>query len=371
MNAQLLDKLTITRYNQCMKLLKQWWHWAITHKKITIPAIAALLILVLLLRPKAPQPPATTTIHRTTVTQTVSVSGTIAAKRSVNLTFPLGGTIAWVGVKKGDTVTAGQTIATLDERTAEKNLKSALIAYSLQRNTFDQNIANNNGISNPASALNDSMKRILQNNQYNLDQAVNSVELQDLARQQAILTSPIAGLVTRADAETAGVTATAATVYTITDPSSIVFDMDVDEADVSKITIGQNAKIVLDAYADKTITLPIVSIDFVSHATSSGGNAYTVEAQLGDNSGYRYRVGMNGNADIVTAESVGVLSVPLSAVTDDKFVYVQKGKKFIKTKVVLGLQSDTDAAVESGLKDGDIVALDPNTVVKNKLVASR
>lgn len=354
-----------------MKLLQKIWKWILTHKKISIPALIILLILVFIFRPKPPKPIATTTIHPTNVTQVVSVSGTVAAKKSVNLTFPIGGTIAWLGVQKGDIVTAGQTIAMLDERTAQKNLQAALISYSLQRNTFDQNIANNNGINDPANALNDNMKRILQNNQYNLDQAVNSVELQDLARQQAVLTTPIAGLVTRADAQAAGVTANATTVFTITDPTSIVFDMDVDEADVSKITTSQTAKITLDAYPDSAFSLPISSIDFVSHTTTSGGNAYTVEAKIADNPNYRYRVGMNGNADIVTAQRIGVLSVPLSAITDDQAVYVKEGKKYAKRKIHLGLQSDTDAEVTAGLSAGDIVALDPNSVVTNKLVASK
>lgn len=367
----LLDKLTITSYNYLMNLIQKVWRWISTHKKISIPAVIVLLLILFALRPKAPPQPATITVHKGTVTQLVSVSGTVTAKSSVNLTFPIGGTITWVGVKKGDTVTAGQTIATLDERTAEKNLQAALISYSLQRNTFDQNVANNNGISNPVNALNDSMKRILENNQYNLDQAVNSVELQDLAKQQAVLSTPIAGIVTRADAETPGVTALATVIYTITDPTSIVFDMDVDEADISKIATGQIAKIVLDPYPESTLSLPITSIDFVSHTTASGGNAYTVEAQLGANPNYRYRVGMNGNADIVTAERVGVLHIPLSALTDNTYVYVHHGKKFLKTKVALGLQSDTDAEVTAGLSEGEVVALDPNTVEKDKLVATK
>ena len=349
-----------------MTFIRKAWKWIRTHKKITIPLFILLIILVLIFRPRPPKAIATATVHPTTVTQIVSVSGTVAAKKSINLTFPIGGTIAWVGVQKGDTVTAGQTIATLDERTAEKNLQAALISYSLQRNTFDQTVVNNKD-----NVLTDSMKRILQNNQYNLDQAVNSVELQDLARQQAILSTPISGLVTRADAQNAGVTATAATVFTITDPTSIVFDMDVDEADVSKIDTSQTAKIILDAYPNDTLSLPVTSIDFVSHNTSSGGSAYTVEAKIPNNTNYRYRVGMNGNADIVTAQRTHVLSVPLSAITDDNAVYVQKGKKFAKTKIKLGLQSDTDAEVTAGLQTGDVVALDPNSVVTNKLVAAK
>ena len=378
-----------------MIFLRKAWKWIRTHKKITIPLFIVLIILVLIFRPRPPKPIATTSVHPTTVTQVVSVSGTVAAKKSINLTFPIGGTIAWIGVQKGDTVTAGQTIATLDQRTVLKNLQTALNNYRSTRDTFDQTIQNSqnqdvllneqqkslttagSGIgqygtdASSTNYINDAIKRILDQNQASLDNAVINVELQDLARQQAVLSTPISGLVTRADAQNAGVTATAATVFTITDPTSIVFDMDVDEADVSKIDTSQTAKIVLDAYPNATLSLPVTSIDFVSHTTSSGGSAYTVEAKIPNNTNYRYRVGMNGNADIVTAQRTHVLSVPLSAITDDNAVYVQKGKKFVKTKITVGLQSDTDAEVTAGLQSGDVVALDPNSVITNKLVASK
>ena len=354
-----------------MQFIKSFQHWVITHKKLSIPAVVIIVIIILIFRPKPAPAIVTTVIQPTTLTQIVSVSGTVNAKKSVNLTFPIGGTISWIGVQKGDTVKQWQTIATLDERTAQKNLQAALIAYSLQRNAFDQKIADNNGISSPTNALNDNMKRILQDNQYNLDQAVNSVELQDLARQQSILTTPIAGIVTRADAVASGVTATATTIFTVTDPSSVVFAMDVDEADVSKVKIGQIAQITLDAYANTVYKLPVTSIDFVSHTTSSGGNAYTVEAKLPQNVQDKFRVGMNGNADIITAQKQNVLSVPLSALNDDQTVYVKRGNKYVKTKVTLGLQTDTDAQVLSGLKQGDIVALDPAAVEKDKLVTTQ
>ncbi len=353
-----------------MHFLKKAWRWTRTHKKIVIPAIVILIVLGIILKPKTPPPIATAKIDFHTITQAVSVSGAIAAKRTINLTFPIGGKISWIGVKKGSKVSAYQTIATLDQATAEKNLKAALISYSLQRNTFDQNIVNNNNIGDPVNALNDNMKRILQNNQYNLDQAVNSVELQDLARQQSILTTPIAGIVTRADVEIAGGTVIAGTTFTVTDPSSLVFSMDVDEAEVSKIQPGQKVDVVLDAYSNKTLTLTIASIDFVSHTTSNGGNAYTVEAQVPED-GNMYRVGMNGDGEIVIQQKFHALTVPLSALDVDNNVYIKTGKKYKKIKVTLGLQSDTDAEVLSGLHEGDVVALDPSTVTASKLVATK
>lgn len=348
-----------------MHFFKKYFLFFKKHKFIVIPTVIFLLILGFILRPKPAPQVVTQIITRHDITQSVSVSGSTTAKKMANLSFPVAGTISWVGVETGDTVTQGQIVATIDERTALKNLKAALLNYSLQRNTFDQNIANNNGIASPQDALNDNMKRILQNNQYNLDLAVNSVELQDLARQQSILSTPISGIVTRADASTIGVTATPTTIFTVVDPTSIVFNMDVDEADIGKIVAGQIVELTLDAFPDEKLKLPVDSIDFVSHKTSNGGDAFGVEVKLDNPNGFRYRIGMNGDANIIISEKHDVLTVPLSSIVSDNEVYVKKGKTYKKQTIKLGVESDTDAEVLSGLKEGDIIALDP-TQVTNK-----
>lgn len=352
-----------------MKRIKHFLSFLWSHKILTAIAIVILLVIGLILRPKHPAVVATQKIEPTDVVQTVSVSGTVAAKSMANLTFPVGGTINWVGVKTGDTVTAYQTIATLDQRTVLKNLQQSLLAYSIARNTFDQT-AENNGSANQQQALSnapsDAVKRVLQDNQYNLDTAVNSVELQNLAAQQSILTTPIAGVVTRADATNPGVTAGPTVVFTVVDPNSVVFNMDVDEADVSKVQLGQTADITLDAYPNDTLHLPVKSIDFVSHTTTNGGNAFTVTVTLDNTSSYKYRVGMTGDADITTAKRSHVLAVPLSSLVNNNQVYVMQGKKFVKKTVTLGLQSDTEAEVTSGLNAGDAVVIDPTQVPKNQ-----
>ncbi|MGH7246265.1 MAG: efflux RND transporter periplasmic adaptor subunit, partial [Candidatus Levyibacteriota bacterium] len=282
-----------------------------------------------------------------------------------DLTFPVSGTLAYIGVRKGDYVQRFQTIATLDERTVQKNLQQALITYSEQRNTFDQTNDNYNH-QTPSGALTDAIKRILQNNQYDLDKSVNSVELQDLVRQQAILASPIAGIVTRADATTPGITAgITGPTFSIVDPSSIAFDMDVDEADIGKVTVGQNVNVSLDAYPDETLHMQVSKIDFNSHTTSNGGNAFTVEVglQQSANGNYKYRVGMNGNADITVAQKENVLIIPIVSLVDDgASVYVQNGKKFMKKKVTTGLESDTEVEITGGLQENDIVVLEPSRI---------
>ena len=336
------------------------------HKIISIIVLVAIIIIGIIVWPKGGKPVLTETASIQDVIKTVSVTGTIDAQTSVNLTFQLGGTLTYLGVKNGDAVKAYQTIATLDQRTVQKNLQIALANYSQQRNSFETNMENSNPNNLDVNNLNLQLKRILQDNQFDLDKAVYSVELQDLVRQQSILTTPIAGIVTRADVATAGVNVNPTTTFTITDPNSLDFKMEVDEADIGQIKYGQIATASLDSFPNDNLKLTVDNIDFVSHLTTSGGNTFFVKANLPQNN--NYRVGMNGNADIIINAKYNVLTIQSSDVIDNNYVYVKTTKGFVKTKLVLGLQNDTQAQVLSGLSEGDTVAIDPTSVPQNLIV---
>ena len=348
-----------------MKIFSGIFSFIKKHKILTGIFIIIAGVVIFILRPKPEPVVPTQTVSRSHFVQSVSTSGTVQAKNFANLSFLTGGKLVYLGVKKGDMVKQYQTIATLDQRTLQKNLEAALITYSEQRNTFDQTRDTNQNRT-PQEALNDAMKRILENNQYDLNKAINSVELQSLAQEQSVLIAPISGLVTRADAKTIGVNVDATTTFSIVDPNTMVFDMDVDEADVGKISVGQKAELVLDAFSDVTIYEPITSIDFVSHTTSTGGTAYTAEINLPDNKDERYKIGMNGNADIIVAEKDSVISVPINALVDNQYVYVQISPNvFEKRRVYVGLQNDTNAEITKGLQSGEKIALDTTAAEKH------
>ncbi|CAN5197735.1 efflux RND transporter periplasmic adaptor subunit [soil metagenome] len=336
--------------------------WFKRNKKKSVIIFVAILLVAVIFRPKAPKPVPTTTVTRGDITQVVSASGTVFAASSVNLSFLTGGKLTYLGVKNGDEVKQYQTIAVLDQRSTQKNLENALIDYSKQRNTFDS-VQDSNGNTKPESAANATMRRILENNQNDLNKAVNSVELQSLAKEQSVLTSPIAGVVTRADVSSSGVNVGPTTTFTIADTSNLIFKADVDESDIGKIVVGQIMKITLDAFPDTPVNASVESIDVASHATSTGGNAYTVQATIPAGA-LAYRIGMNGDSQIVVAGNQNVITIPLSSLIDDTHIYVQKGKSFEKRQIRMGIQSDTEAEVVSGLKVGDKVALTPDDVEK-------
>src|SRR3989344_9462362 len=323
---------------------------------------AAIILFVLLVlfiaRPAPPKPVLIEKVKKADLVQSISITGTVAAEKSVDLSFQIAGKLAWLGVKKGDYTEAYQTIAVLDQRSAQKTLEKTLLDYSLQRSTFDETLEDNQNRT-PQEALNNEMKRILEANQWNLEKAVNSVELQDLVKQQSVLTSPISGILTRADVRVAGVNITGATVFTVTDPLSLKFIMEVDEADIAKIKEGQKVLVNLDPYPDKNLELLLDSIDFVTHSTSTGGNAYNVEAKMPTNTDYRYRVGMNGNAQIIIARKDDVLIIPLSSIVNDDKVIV-KTKEGLRKKIKIGRGNDISAQVLTGLEEGDEVVIEPS-----------
>ncbi len=338
------------------------FHFLKKHKKVYFTVLILLIIAIFIFRPAQPKPIEVQKVKKGEITESLSATGTIASKTSVNLNFLSSGKLVYLGAKKGDSVKAYQTIAVLDQRTLQKNLESALRNYSLQRNDFDQT-QNNNSNRTPNQALNDAMKRILQDNQYDLEKAVLSVELEQLAKENSVLTSPIAGIVTRADIQSAGLNITAATTFTVADPDNLIIKIDIDEADIGKIIIGEKINLVLDAYPDQALPLQITAIDFSSHTSDSGGNVYTIEAEMPKNTDAKYRIGMAGDAEIIIAQKKGALIISLASLDDNNNVYIKKDNIYTKTKVTIGIKSDTEAEVINGLKEGEEIALQPDEVI--------
>src|SRR5262245_31664294 len=98
---------------------------------IIVMIVVALLISSLQSR-TAPQTAATVSVTRGAIVASVAGSGTVVAAQSLDLPFQASGSVTAVLVHEGDTVTAGQPLAQLDDRelrsqvaAAQANLESA------------------------------------------------------------------------------------------------------------------------------------------------------------------------------------------------------------------------------------------------------
>jgi RND family efflux transporter MFP subunit len=295
---------------------------------------------------------------KTTLIKTVQSSGKIKAKKYAELKFQTSGTLTWVGVSEGDRVVPYQVIARLDSREVEKNLQKTLIDYSEQRNNFDTTQLNYNNMT-PDTALNDSMKRLLQSNQWDLNKAVYDVELKHLAVEYSSLSTPIGGIVTHIDTPTAGVNITPATAtFTVVDPESLIFEANIDEVDVGNLMVGQSALIALDAYPDATFSGKVSYISYSS--VLSGGGATVFPVQIAFDSPQKLRIGLNGDVTITSLTLPDVVVIPVEAVRESggkKYVYRKSKLKFEKIYITTKEQTDTSVAVGDGIQAGDEVVI--------------
>lgn len=296
-------------------------------------------------------------VERQDFAKTVSSSGKTSAAKSVELKFQTSGKLAWVGVKEGDTVTAYQAIAGMDVREVRKNLEKALRDYSSERNDFEETWRVTYDGKAPYQAFSDTVKRILEKNQWDLEKAVLDVELKHLAVEYATLVTPIAGLVTHIDAPIAGVNITPATaVFAISDPNSLIFEANVDEIDVGALALAQSATVVLDAFPDTVFRGKVSYISYASQTSSGGATVFPVKVAFDEPQSLR--IGLNGDITIDVERQPSVLTIPIEAVRESKgkkYVYRKTGKTYEKVEIIVGSQNENTIIVASGLTDGDSV----------------
>jgi len=296
-------------------------------------------------------------VTRKNFVKTISSSGKTKADKSVDLKFQTSGKLSWVGVKEGDKVNAFQVIANLDSREVQKNLEKALRDYSNERNDYEQTWRVTYDGKKPNDAFNDTVKRILEKNQWDLEKSVLDVELKHLAVEFAALITPIAGIVTHIDTPVAGVNITpASAVFSVADPNSLVFEANVDETEVGSLVVGQKTQITLDAYPEATFSGIVTYISYVSE--TSGGGATVFPVKISFDNPQQLRIGLNGDIAIEVSKQPDALTIPTEALREDSngpYVYRKTKTGFTKTVITVGLRNDDDVVVTSGLSSKDSV----------------
>jgi len=287
---------------------------------------------------------------------TILASGEIKAERDALVQFPASGLLAWVGVKKNDVVKKGQALASLDTRELRKKLEKTLNLYQTQRNSFEQTQEDYKDEKEKA-LLTEAIKRILDNAQNNLNNAVLDVELNDLAIKLSTIYAPFAGVVV-SDVPYAGtnILPSTASIH-IVDPQSLYFEALVDETDIAKIKTGETVKIRLDAFPEEVFEGVVSKIDLTSSLSSGGGTVYKTMVTFKDPVD-RFRLGMNGDAEFILNSVKEATLVPLNALWEKEsktYVWKVQNGRAVKTEVAVASTNDDWAQITTGVTAGDQV----------------
>lgn len=290
--------------------------------------------------------------------ESLSLSGQIDASEKATLKFQTGGKVTWVGVKEGDYVKKYQGIASLDQREVEKQLQRSLNLYMKSRWNFDQTKQDNKEAQYKDGDIGDRMKRLIDQSQFDLNNAVIDVELKDIAKEYAFLSTPIEGIVTKANPAHSGVNISPVQAeYEIVNPQTLFFSVNADQTEVVRLNPGQQGKIILDAYPNVTLPAGVSEIAYLPK-TDETGTVYEVKMSFGGGDMNMYRLGMTGDVEFVLREKDNIIVIPslyLKTVQNKTYVLKKNGTQKTEVEVKTGLEVDGDTEITQGLSTGDTI----------------
>mgnify|MGYP004702836675 FL=1 len=201
---------------------------------------------------------------------------------------------------------------------------------------------------------------------------ISMQNLQD-AMNNYTITAPISGTIIEKDAKVGDAVKAGDTLCIVYDLSYLEMSINVDELQISSISVGQQVQITADAVPDKTYVGTVTRVSM--KGTSNGGTTtYPVSIRIDDTDGLR--PGMNANAEIVVAEANNALVVPNAAVVRGSYVLVTKDSPsaanadtameapegFVYVPVKTGVSDDDYTQIVSGIQEGDTIGYDPSSV---------
>lgn len=305
-----------------------------------------------------PKTQTTITPQKETITEEITLTGSINATLKANLHFQASGQLAWVGVKAGDTVKKYQSIASLNKEALKKQLEIEFNNYkTAATNFYDTSDEYKDSI------LTDEVRRILQRSQNTLNNSVASYELNDLSIKYSTLTTPIAGVVVSVDQPNAGTNVLVTdNIATVIDPQSIYFSSKIDQEDVPKIKVGNKATIKLDSFSDTVFDSQISYIAFTP-VSGESSTVYEVRFSLpkDSNGDLKYRIGMDGDVSIPVKQNENALTLPIDSIYQDQeqtYVLVKGSNNDLTKKIIkTGIENDTTVEILEGLSENDQVVI--------------
>ena len=201
------------------------------------------------------------------------------------------------------------------------------------------------------------------------------ISLQNLQDTMAnyTVTSPISGTIIEKDAKVGDAVKSGDTLCVIYDLSYLEMVINVDELQISSLSVGQKVQITADAVQDKNYVGTVTRVS-MKGASNGGTTTYPVTIRIDETDGLR--PGMNANAEIVVAEAANALTVPNAAIVRGGYVLVTQDSPsaskadttmeapegFVYVAVKTGVSDDDYTQIVSGIQEGDTIGYDPNSV---------
>lgn len=371
-----------------------------------------------------------------TIIETVSATGKIQPEIEVKISSEVSGEIIELPIKEGQQVKKGDLLVKINpdiyvsgvNRTAaslsttkaglsqaDAQVKEAKANYDRNKTLFEKGIISKSEWDRVVSAYEVAVAN-KQSAYYNVQSASATLtEAKDNLGRTTIY-APADGTISLLSVELGervlGTQQMAGTeLLRVANLNNMEVEVDVNENDIVKVSIGDSAKIEVDAYLKKEFKGIVTSISnsASTQLTADQVTNFKVKVRIlkesyqdlleGKPANYSpFRPGMTATVDIITKRKEKVIGVPISAVVikedttsvkkdiiaelekeekqnkgtynpDQKFecVFVKVGDKAKLRVVKTGIQDDTNIEIIEGLKKGEEIITGPYTTVTKDL----
>jgi len=349
----------------------------VTKKKVGIAVLAIIAIVVAIViikvrtgSDKSESAITTAVVEKRDMGSLVQATGIIKPKvgAEVKVGARITGKVEHLYANIGDRVRKGQVLVRLEQDDLKARADQAEAAYLEVAAAFDKAKSDLERDKPLAQAGYISQQNIdaLQN-VHDMAQArvMKAKADKDYAKAQlsyATITAPMGGTiasVTTQQGETVAAGLNAPTFITIIDLNKLEVNAYIDETDVGKISVGQEALFTVDTFADKDFKGKVTAVYPRAVLQENVVNYITLISI--ENSEGMLKPDMTANVTITLKKKKGVLAVPGAAVAREggkKHVMLQaQDGKTTRREVKTGWKEDSYLEITSGLKEGDVVVV--------------
>ncbi|MGQ7846452.1 efflux RND transporter periplasmic adaptor subunit [Granulosicoccus sp. 3-233] len=336
--------------------------------------------------------PATASVVRGTVQDTVLATGIIEANQLVSVGARVSGQIETMAVKLGQTVAEGDLIARIDSQDqqnavlqakAELAIIDAQIAATrarLSQSRHDLEREEQLLSSNFTSTENVETARLnvqvyeaeLEALQAQLSSAEVNVSNMQIALQRTSIHAPISGTVVAIvvdEGQTVNASQSTPTIVKIAELDTMLVKAEISEADIVQVQPGQAVTFTILGEHDREFPAEVREVEpapseIETSDTISSDEAVYYNALLEvDNTQHLLRIGMTTQVSIILDSANNVLRIPAAALQAgpqgrfDVQVFDPATEARTVKAVDVGLNNDIDAVILSGLSEGEQVII--------------
>ena len=324
-------------------------------------------------KPKAEQY-TTVEVTRMDIVKSTVVTGKIQPRDEVNIKPQISGIISQLYKESGQTVKKDEIIAKVKVipdmsqlssaqsrvRLAEVNLKQAQTNYDREKSLFDQSLVSADEYERVLQAL-EQAKEELASAQESLEIVRDGVSSSNAQGSSTLIRSTISGLildipvkvgnsVTQSNTFNDGTT-----IATVADMDDLIFDGNIDETEVGRLSVGMPVVITVGALQDVSFN---AVLEYISPKATenNGANLFEIKASVDIPGDVTIRSGYSANASIVLQSAEQVLSIPEASLQfegEQTYVFLETPAGYERRDVVTGLSDGINIEVREGLELGD------------------